>query len=126
MGRLLRSRVAIALIAVMGFAQFGTAFSGCLMDPADMAASMAMDPGHPCEGCDEMPSTGTAMAPSICAAHCATGAQPTATSAPLSVAVVLLPGLTVPPVPPASRPKGLEGPPLGAPPSRIVLHSFLI
>jgi hypothetical protein len=121
MGRDVKRRVAILLVAILGFAQFGAAFASCLMDRAEMSA--AMSAGHPCGGCDEMPAQD--MAPGICASHCATGTQPAATGAVPVFKVVLLAGYTV--APPAFRlPGSLDGLPGVAPPSRILLHSFQI
>ena len=121
MGRAVKRRVAILLVALLGFAQFGAAFAGCLMDRAEMSA--AMSSGHPCGGCDEMPSQD--MAPSICATHCATGTQPAATSVVPLFKAVLISGYTVPP-PVFRLPAVLGEPPGSAPPSRILLHSFQV
>lgn len=120
--RLIR-RIAIALLALYAFGQASVALAACGMDREAMARAMAMPAGEPCGGCApaERDSVGA-----VCVAHCTADLQTVSTTpgdaAPPSAIVVPLKA-----VPPVFRSALLLAcPPPGAPPRRILLHSFQI
>lgn len=116
-----RRRIALLLFAVLAFAQLNGAFAA----PCPMSAAMSMD--LPCDDCDTPLQSAHNDMPSVCATACATSEQPGAVTPalvlpPLAQPVLLL----LKPAPLDQRATGLAGPPSGAPPHRILLHSFLI
>ena len=119
--RLVR-RIAIALIAFYAFGQASVAFAACGMDRGAMAQAMAM-PGD--QTCDECSTTGADAVTAICVAHCTADWQVTA--APDAVPAPAVAGpLTAIVVPRFRSPPVLAYLPPGAPPRRILLHSFQI
>ena len=117
----LKRRIALLLFAVLGFAQL----NGALAAPCPMSAAMSMD--MPCDDCDTPLQNAHNDMPSVCATSCATSEQPGAAASELVLPpLVLQPVLGLRPAPVGRRATGLAGPPSGAPPHRILLHSFLI
>ena len=124
-----RSRrwIALLLLAATGFAQASVALADCPMERGQFSRTMAPAVEGPCE-------TGTQFMPdrpryaNRCLAHCTAdlkaAGQPVALvpSAADSPALRLLQRATRTPV----EHRGLDVPPPGAPPLRILLHSFLI
>lgn len=113
------------LMALLAFAQANVAFADCPMDRGSLAPMVQI--GEPCGGCDTEFKPYFPEHANRCVAHCTADLQ----NVGPDVALVRSPG----PAPMflveafsgasiASR--GLIGPPPGAPPRRIVLHSFLI
>ena len=125
MNRRILRRIAVALISLLVFAQANVALAACPMERGGMLAPI-LQAGEPCSGCD------TGFKPSFpelagrCVAHCTADLQNTGPAA----ALVRSPGEPPALVVPAAHRPGLHGglfaPPAGAPPVRIVLHSFLI
>jgi hypothetical protein len=119
MNRRFIRRLALALIALLAFAQVGVALAGCFMDRGGMASMATL--GDCCSPAPEFQP-----APQFkndCLAHCTADLQLSGlpvglVQAPADTPVLLLPhpGLTYPAAPPPA-------PPI---PSRILLHSFLI
>jgi hypothetical protein len=124
----LKRRIALLLLAVLAFAQVNVAMASCATGGGMMAMSMSMAGASdkPCDGCETPLNTPQQQLSSVCATHCATGDQPAAVSAALGVQSIQQPVLVLPRLVPRSRPTGLDAPPSGAPPRRILLHSFLI
>jgi hypothetical protein len=125
MNRRLFRRVAIALIALLAFAQASVALAGCPMERGAMSAMLQT--GEPCGTCETEFKPYFPEFANRCVAHCTADLQ----NAGSAVALVRSPGepplLVVLPAPEArSLDSGLEAPPPGAPPRRILLHSFLI
>jgi hypothetical protein len=120
----LKRRFALLLLAVLAFAQVNAAIASCAMGGGMMSMTGASD--TPCEGCDTPLDNPQDRLTSVCATHCATVGEPAAVSAALSVPAIDQPVLLLPRVVPRPRPTGLDAPPSGAPPRRILLHSFLI
>ena len=122
----LKRRVAMLTLALLAFAQASVAFSGCLMDRGAMGPVMAADNDESAAGC-ETPITTTPSSANLCALHCTWDLQVAGVAVALLRSPADLPILTValPHAVPAPR-TGLHAPPLGAPPHRILLHSFLI
>src|SRR5258706_7354060 len=122
----LKRRIALLLLAVLALAQVNTALASCAMDRAAMTMAMTAPSDTTCEGCDSPLSTSDQVA-SACASHCVTSEQPAAFAQAIAVLspsvspVLLLPRRAF-----EVRSTGLDGPPSGAPPRRILLHSFLI
>jgi len=123
----LKRRVATFTLVLLAFAQASVTFSNCAMDRGTMSTAMAADGDDSSADC-EMPATKTSpQNANFCALHCTWDLQ----AAGVAVAVVQSPAdrpiLTValPHAAPAPR-TGLHAPPSGAPPHRILLHSFLI
>jgi hypothetical protein len=122
----LKRRIALLLLAMLAFAQANMAWASCAMDAGMMASVMAGAGDDPCKGCDTPPGDSRDQISSVCAAHCATGDQPAAVPAALMLSRTDVAVLTLPHRIFEARPTGLDGPPCGAPPRRILLHSFLI
>lgn len=121
--RLIR-RIAIALLAFYAFGQASVALAACGMDRSEMAQSMAMPAGGTCDDCAK---TAGDSVTALCVAHCnadlqVAGTAPDAVVAPAaiieSILAVAIPRFRSPPV-------AVYLPP-GAPPRRILLHSFQI
>jgi len=118
--------VAIVLLATLAFTQASVAFSACLFERGSLAH--AVGPADSMAGCDESTSmTAWNKFPHRCFAHCASDLQ----SVGAAVALVRAPAASAVLVvhrrqERAATPTGLDGSPPGAPPPRILLHSFLI
>ena len=122
----LKRRVAMLTLALLAFAQASVAFSGCLMDRGAMGPVMAADNDESAGDC-ETPITTTPSSANLCALHCTWDLQVAGVAVALLRSPADLPILTValPRAAPAPR-TGLLAPPSGAPPHRILSHSFLI
>jgi hypothetical protein len=122
MSRRILRRIALALIAVVAFAQANVALAACPMERGAMAQAAADG------GCCDTPQL--EPAPQLtngCVAHCTADLQLSAVPValvrpPADVPVLFVPGAQ-PDLPTGA---GLATPPLLAPPSRILLHSFLV
>jgi hypothetical protein len=123
MTRILKRRVALLLIALLAFAQGGIAFAACSMERGTMA-HMAAD--EPCADAGTAASNAPAENANLCVAHCNADLQIGGITLPLVSAPAALPVLAVPRPEAVFFPTGLDAPPSGAPPHRILLHSFLI
>jgi len=116
-------RIAILLIAFYAFGQASVAFAACGMDRGAMAQAMAMPAGDTCDDCVKANADSVTA---LCVAHCTAdlqiaGAAPDAVAAPAiieSIPAVVVPRFRSPPV--------VAYLPPGAPPRRILLHSFQI
>ena len=119
MNRRLVRRLAVALIALLAFAQASVAFGGCFMDRADMA-QMAGDS----DCCGTTPQfEPLAQLKNDCLAHCTADLQLSGEPAalvriPADVLVFVLPH--------RSAPYFAAPPPPPLIPPRILLHSYLI
>lgn len=122
----LKRRIALLLLAVLAFAQVNVALAGCAMDSGTTTSAMAGTADDPCKGCDTPPTNSHVQVSSVCATHCATADQPTAVPAAVMLPTIQRTVLVLPRFVFDARPTGLDGPPSGAPPRRILLHSFLI
>ena len=122
----LKRRIALLTLALLAFAQASVAFSSCSMDRGTMAPAMAADNDEFAADC-ETPITTTPSSANLCALHCTWDLQVAGVAVALLRSPAGLPILTValPRAAPAPR-TGLLAPPSGAPPHRILSHSFLI
>jgi len=127
MASIFRRRVALLTIGLLVFAQGSVAFAACSMERGAAAPAMAMAPDEPCADCGAATSGAAPKYPNLCAAHCTSDLQLA------SAAASIVRGPADPPVLRVARPElgpaphtGLHAPPPGAPPRRILLHSFLI
>src|SRR4051794_2092203 len=121
-----KRRIALFLIALFALGPVSAALASCPMGMSgEMMSMMAMDADHPCEGCDTSLNDSRDLAPSVCATHCATQDQPAAFSAAAPLPAVAQPVLLLR-VSFEAGPAGFGNPPSGAPPRRILLHSFQI
>jgi len=123
----LKRRVALLTLALLAFAQASVAFSSCSMDRGTMSPVTAAD--NAASGADcETPMTETSpQNANLCALHCTWDLQVAGVAVALLRSPADLPILTVALQHAARAPRtGLYAPPLGAPPHRILLHSFLI
>jgi len=122
MAGILKRRVALLLIGLLVFAQGAVALAACSMERG-MTAPIAMTADGHCADC---PSPATqARNGNLCVAHCTSDLQLAGLTVSLVRGPVQLPVLVVS-RPTALLPTGLDVPPSGAPPRRILLHSFLI
>lgn len=119
--RLVR-RIAIALLAFYAFGQASVAFAACGMDRGAMAQAMAT-PGD--QTCDECSTAGADAVPPLCVAHCTAGLQITAAPDAVPAPAVAEP-LSAIAIPRFRSPPILAYLPPGAPPRRILLHSFQV
>ncbi len=122
-----RRWAAVLVLAALAFGQANLAFAACSMDRGMLGAAMAMPAGEECDAC-EMPTQQAAMASvNLCVAHCTADLQQAAESLLImrGPATMQLHFVVRPPGPPPSS-KGLTASPPGAPPHRVLLHSFLI
>lgn len=122
-----RRWAAILVLAALAFAQANVALSACSMDRGMLSSAMAMSAGEECDACD-VPKQQAAMdSANLCVAHCTAdlqqASQPVLMVRSLALTAVLF--IAQPPGPPISA-KGLTAAPPGAPPHRVLLHSFLI
>lgn len=122
----LKQRVALLTLALLAFAQASVAFSSCSMDRGTMGPAMAADNDESAADC-ETPIATTPSSANLCALHCTWDLQVAGVAVALLRSPAGLPILTValPRAAPAPR-TGLLAPPSGAPPHRILSHSFLI
>ena len=122
-------RVAIAMLAVLAFAQASLAFADCTHDRSTLADGMASgmeSSANPCPSDTCVSSAGPQYA-NRCMAHCTSDLQVSGTDVVLFGGPVAVHYLVVPPALPLRPASGLfrdGGPP--QPPQRILLHSFLI
>jgi hypothetical protein len=117
-----KASIALLMLAMLAFTQTAVALTVCSMErgvPTQMTAD-----GHACESAAPGPMN---IGANGCVAHCtsdlqqagfAIGLVPDAADAPALLVSLLEPS--------SSRHQGLDSPPPGAPPRRILLHSFLI
>lgn len=121
-------RVALVLIALLGFVQVSIALAACTMDRGALARvddhSAAMECGLPEQ---EQSTARGSMDGNLCLAHCTADLQSTGLSAPTVLAVSQTPFFLVPrSESPAEPLMPVLVPPPGMPPPRILLHSYLI
>ena len=123
----LKRRVAMLTLALLAFAQAGVAFSSCSMDRGAMGPAMAAGNGESGADCETPMTAGSPQNANLCALHCTWDLQVAGVAVALLRSPAGLPILTValPRAAPAPR-TGLLAPPSGAPPHRILSHSFLI
>ncbi|HEY3077747.1 MAG TPA: hypothetical protein VGJ74_21450 [Burkholderiales bacterium] len=125
--RLIR-KVALSLAALLLFAQASFVLSACQRDRASLA-HMMMSPAteEGCGDCETVVGHNDALYANRCFAHCTADLQlaglPIALVRSAADAPVLFVPRTVAHSPPDT---GLDGAPPGAPPRRILLHSFLV
>ena|SRR5690242_18792846 len=122
-----KRRIAMLMLALLAFAEANVASHACTMDRGAMGPGMATGADRPGADCDAPMAATKSRDANLCAVHCTWDLQ----AAGVAFASVATPGnspiLTVagPRETPAPR-TGLYAPPSGAPPLRILLHSFLV
>ena len=123
----LKRRAAMLTLALFTFAQAGVAFSSCSMDRGTMGSAMTADNGESDADCETPMAAASPQNANLCALHCTWDLQIAGVAVALLGSPVDVPILTVdlPHAAPAPR-TGLRMPPSGAPPHRILSHSFLI
>ena len=117
-----RASIAILTLAMLAFAQAAVALAVCPMDRGGLA-QMADD----CAVCESAAPVPGALGANACVAHCTSDLQQAGFTLGMVPAAADAPILIVSAIEPSwSRSRGLDSPPPGAPPRRILLHSFLI
>src|SRR6266571_2742494 len=119
----LKRRIALLLVGLLVFSQASVVLAACSMDRAMLGQSMASTTENPCSGCDTSDSTYASSNANVCVAHCTSDLQLA------GFVPAIVPGPAALPALPVLRPAvplriELAAPPLGAPPHRILLHSF--
>ncbi|MGH8221904.1 MAG: hypothetical protein ACREQZ_02920 [Woeseiaceae bacterium] len=118
-------RIAIALIALLGFAQASLALADCPIERGALA--QAVEAAND-EGCCGVSVSGfESLYGNRCVAHCTSdlqlaGLATALVRSPADMPVLLLERRDYG----AGGGTGLQAPPPGAPPTRILLHSYLI
>ena len=114
------------LLAAFAFAQASVSLASCTMERGQLAEVIAAQSAEPCE-CDDALIEDDPQHAVRCVAHCTADLQIS------HVATAIVRGAANAPVLTVSlaeirlfAPTGLEAPPVGTPPPRILLHSFLI
>jgi hypothetical protein len=131
MNRRLIRRLALALIAVLAFAQASVVLAACTMDRGEMGPMMAhtSDSGAADEDCcapAPLHSPGAQVA-NGCFTHCTADLQITGFPVVLAQVPTATPVLLLPQLERSYRGRALlEAPPPPTVTSRILLHSFLI
>ena len=120
-------RIAVLLLASLAFAQASVAFAVCPLERGMLSHTIAPQPNEPCAGCGTSATGYDSLYANRCLAHCTADLQLTGDA----VAMVRRPGDAVMLLAPRADLRlrlraGLDAPPPGAPPHRILLHSFLI
>ena len=124
--RLIR-RLAMVLLAALAFTQASVAFAACPLDRGTLSHMIAPQGDEPCDDCATSVTGFDSLYANRCLAHCTADLQLTGDA----VAIVRGPGDAAILHAPRADLRlailtGLDGPPPGALPSRILLHSFLI
>ena len=119
--QVIKRRVARLLIAVLTFAHITTALAACAMDRGVIGQAIAMQEDS-CDGA-KLPD----RLPNLCVAHCTADLQlapilPSLMRAPSASPVLTLGRYDAGSLSPA----WFDGPSPGAPPTRILLHSFQV
>ena len=122
-----RRWVAMLLLAAIGFAQAIVSFAACPTERAKMAVVIAPEPAKRCDDCVMSMTHFGPLYANRCVAHCTAdlqlaGLPPAIARNPADTPVLLLPRAEAAPF----ADTGLDVPPPGTPPPRILLHSFLI
>jgi hypothetical protein len=122
--RLIR-RVSIWLIAMLAFAQASVAIAACSMDRGSLAPMLEM--AGDCGDCQTQVKPDAPQYANRCVAHCTADLQLSGSTTALVRSPAYLPVLLLPPFERLASPRtGLQAPPPGSVPHRILLHSFLI
>ena len=120
-------RVATLVLGVFAFIQTSIAFSGCAIDRGSTGWVVAGGE-QPVGDCDmPAPSPKPKQSANLCSVHCASGLQAVGGPFVMVRSATDRPVLAVVGLEPVPAPRtGLFFAPPGAPPRRILLHSFLI
>jgi hypothetical protein len=122
-----RAWIAKLLLAVLGFSHLAVALAACPMERGTMAAVVAPAMAEPCAEDGMFMSSFGPQYVNRCVAHCTSDLQNVGALIPLVASGAGVPVLMVPQVRwAAARHTGLEFPPPGTPPPRILQHSFLV
>lgn len=120
--RLIR-RIALALLASFALGQATVALAACGMDRGAMAQAMAMPAADTCDDCAR---AGADAVTPLCVAHCTADLQVAAAAPDALPAAAIADSLMAIAVPRFRSPPVLPYLPPGAPPRRILLHSFQV
>jgi hypothetical protein len=125
MNRRLIRRIALAVIAMLAFAQGSVALAACSMDRAALAPMLEMADG--CGDCAAQDKPDAPQNANRCVAHCTSDLQLSGSFAVLAVHPAEVVPLVLPRGEPNRVPRSVaELSPPGVVPVRILLHSFLI
>jgi hypothetical protein len=125
MKRQLLRRIALALIAMLVFAQGSVALAACSMDRGSLAPMLEMADG--CGDCEIQVKPDGPQYANRCLAHCTSDLQLSGSFAVLAVHPADVPLLVLPRAAVYGVPRAVaQVSPPGAVPVRILLHSFLI
>lgn len=125
MKRILKRWIALCLLAALGFSHASLSLADCPIERGALAQAVEPANEHGC--CAVSVSGFQSLYGNRCVAHCTSDLQLSGLAtalvrSPADIPVLVLE--TYDPRPTGSG--GLEAPPPGAPPRRILLHSFLI
>jgi hypothetical protein len=124
--RRVKSLVAALVLGALAFAQASVSLAACSMERGNVGQVIAAQASAPCD-CGTMATEFGPLYANRCLAHCTADLQLSSMAAAIAdsgaqAPVLLLPRARLQ----AGHSTGLQAPPLGTPPTRILLHSFLI
>ena len=123
----LTRRIAILLIGLLVFAQASVALAACTLDRGSLPQMMGASSEMPCGDCGVSMTDFGPLYANRCVAHCTADLQLAGMQAALACSAADVPALFLPRTElRAGLTLGLEAPPPGTPPRRVLLHSFLI
>jgi hypothetical protein len=124
--RRVKSLIAALVLGALAFAQASVSLAACSMERGNVGQVIAVEASDPCDYGTMATEFGPLYA-NRCLAHCTADLQ--LSTVPVAMAdigacshVLLVPRARSA----AARATGLQAPPAGAPPPRILLHSFLV
>lgn len=127
MSRRYLRKLAMSVVALLLFAHASFVLSACQRERgslAQMIAAPAAEEG--CVHCGTVVANNDALYANRCFAHCTADLQVAGEPVVLAQSAADTPVLLLPPEVLQPPDTGLDGAPPGAPPRRILLHSFLI
>lgn len=124
--RRVKCLIAALVLGTLAFAQASVSLAACSMERGSVGQVIAAETSAPCE-CGTVATEFGPLYANRCLAHCTADLQLSAVPVAMADISACSHVLLVPHARSAvARATGLRAPPLGTPPPRILLHSFLI
>lgn len=127
MNRILKRSIAMLLLAATAFAQASLAYSACQLERSSLSKAIRPAAAAVHRDCESPIVTDWTKYPNRCLMHCSADLQTVGAAVALIRAPAAAPVLVLDwPEERVAMHTGLDAAPAGAPPLRILLHSFLI